>query len=50
MIKFTNLNQEIPYLNFKKKYDDALAETEENIEAISMFENQDDLPDSMQDS
>ncbi|MDA8865579.1 pyridoxamine 5'-phosphate oxidase family protein [Gammaproteobacteria bacterium] len=36
MIKFTNLNQEIPYLNFKKKYDDALKANQKNIEAISI--------------
>ena len=36
MIKFTNLNQEIPYLNFKKKYDDALNANQKNIEAISI--------------
>jgi|TARA_B110000259_G_scaffold45028_1_gene52182 pyridoxamine 5'-phosphate oxidase len=36
MIKFTNLNQETPYLNFKKKYDDALNANQKNIEAISI--------------
>tara|TARA_B100001063_G_C16640672_1_gene490650 strand:+ start:43 stop:639 length:597 start_codon:yes stop_codon:yes gene_type:complete len=36
MIKFTNLNQEIPYLIFKKKYDDALNANQKNIEAISI--------------
>ena len=36
MIKFTNLNQEIPYLSFKKKYDDALKANQKNIEAISI--------------
>ena len=34
MIKFTKLNQETPYLNFKKKYDDALNANQKNIEAI----------------
>ena len=34
MIKFTNLNQETPYLSFKKKYDDALNANQKNIEAI----------------
>ena len=34
MIKFTNLDQEIPYLNFKKKYDKALNANQKNIEAI----------------
>jgi pyridoxamine 5'-phosphate oxidase len=36
MIKFTNLNQETPYLSFKKKYDDALNANQKNIEAISI--------------
>jgi pyridoxamine 5'-phosphate oxidase len=36
MIKFTNLNQETPYLNFKKKYDDAFNANQKNIEAISI--------------
>ena len=36
MIKFTKLNQETPYLNFKKKYDDALNANQKNIEAISI--------------
>ena len=36
MIKFTNLNQEIPYLIFKKKYDYALNSNQKNIEAISI--------------
>lgn len=36
MIEFTNLNQEIPYLSFKKKYDDALNANQKNIEAISI--------------
>ena len=36
MIKFNNLNQEIPYLIFKAKYDEALHADQENIEAISI--------------
>ena len=36
MIEFTNLNQEVPYLSFKKKYDDALNANQKNIEAISI--------------
>jgi pyridoxamine 5'-phosphate oxidase len=36
MIKFKNLNQEIPYLIFKTKYDEALNAGQENIEAISI--------------
>jgi len=36
MIEFTNLNQEVPYLNFKKKYDDAINANQKNIEAISI--------------
>ncbi len=36
MIEFTNLNQEVPYLIFKKKYDDAVNANQKNIEAISI--------------
>lgn len=36
MIKFNNLNQEIPYLLFKEKYDDALHAGQKGIEAISI--------------
>ncbi|MDB9985055.1 pyridoxamine 5'-phosphate oxidase family protein [Gammaproteobacteria bacterium] len=36
MMQFNNLNQEIPYLIFKAKYDDALNVGQENIEAISI--------------
>jgi len=36
MIKFDNLNQEIPYLLFKEKYDEALNSGQKNIEAISI--------------
>tara|TARA_B100000900_G_scaffold416155_1_gene449577 strand:- start:2317 stop:2913 length:597 start_codon:yes stop_codon:yes gene_type:complete len=36
MIEFKNLNQEIPYLHFKKKYDDALNNGQKSIEAISI--------------
>ena len=34
MIKFTNLSQQIPYLNFKQKYDDAFNSKQSNTEAI----------------
>ena len=34
MIKFNNLSQQIPYLNFKKKYDDAFNSKQSNTEAI----------------
>jgi len=34
MIKFTNLNQEEPYLAFKEKYNDALLAEQKNIEAV----------------
>jgi pyridoxamine 5'-phosphate oxidase len=36
MIKFKNLNQEIPYLILKKKYDDAVNADQKNIEAMSI--------------
>ena len=36
MIQFNNLNQEIPYLLFKGKYDEALNEGQKGIEAISI--------------
>ena len=36
MIKFKNLIQEIPYLLFKEKYDNALKANQKNIEAISI--------------
>ena len=36
MIQFNNLNQEIPYLLFKTKYDEALNAGQKSIEAISI--------------
>ena len=36
MIQFNNLNQEIPYLLFKEKYEEALDAGEKGIEAISI--------------
>ena len=36
MIQFNNLNQEIPYLLFKEKYDEALNASQRGIEAISI--------------
>jgi pyridoxamine 5'-phosphate oxidase len=36
MIQFNNLNQEIPYLLFKKKYDEAIDAGQKGIEAISI--------------
>jgi pyridoxamine 5'-phosphate oxidase len=36
MIQFNNLNQEIPYLIFKAKYDEALNAGQKGIEAISI--------------
>jgi hypothetical protein len=36
MIQFNNLNQEIPYLLFKEKYDEALNAGQKGIEAISI--------------
>jgi pyridoxamine 5'-phosphate oxidase len=36
MIQFNNLNQEIPYQLFKKKYDEALNAGQKGIEAISI--------------
>ena len=34
MIKFTNINQEAPYLVFKEKYDKSIEAKQKNIEAI----------------
>jgi pyridoxamine 5'-phosphate oxidase len=36
MIKFNNLNQDIPYLLFKEKYDEAVDAGQKGIEAISI--------------
>ena len=36
MIKFSDLNQEIPYLLLKKKYDEAINAGQKGIEAISI--------------
>lgn len=36
MIKFNNISQELPYLLFKEKYDEALKAGQNNIEAISI--------------
>ena len=36
MIKFNNIPQELPYIIFKEKYDDAINEGQQNIEAISV--------------
>ena len=36
MIQFNNLNQKMPYLLFKEKYDDALNAGQKGIEAISI--------------
>lgn len=36
MIQFNNLSQEIPYLVFKKKYEDSLNANQKNIEAVSI--------------
>ena len=36
MIQFNNLNQEIPYLLIKSKYDEAFSAGQKNIEAISI--------------
>ena len=36
MIKFNNLNQEIPYLLFKEKYDEAVDKGQKTIEATSI--------------
>ena len=36
MIKFNNINQEIPYQLFKEKYNEALRVNQKNIEAISI--------------
>lgn len=48
MIKFKNLIQEIPYLLFKEKYDNALKANQKNIEAISIasFNKEKDEVDS----
>ena len=42
MIKFNNLNQEVPYMLFKEKYDRALKVGQKAIEAIaiSSFNNE----------
>ena len=36
MIKVKNINQEIPYIIFKEKYNDALKANQKNIEAIAI--------------
>ena len=36
MIQFNNLNQEMPYLVFKEKYNESLNANQKNIEAISI--------------
>lgn len=36
MIKFNNLNQDVPYLLFKEKYDEAIDAGQKGIEAISI--------------
>ena len=36
MIQFNNLNQEMPYLVFKERYDESLNAKQKNIEAISI--------------
>ena len=36
MIQFDNINEEIPYLVFKDKYEDSLKAKQKNIEAISI--------------
>ena len=36
MIKFNSLYQEIPYLIFREKYDEAIDKGQKNIEAISI--------------
>lgn len=36
MIKFNNLSQEMPYLIFQEKYEEALLRSQKNIEAISI--------------
>ena len=36
MIKFNNLNQDVPYLLFKEKYDEAIDADQNDIEAISI--------------
>ncbi len=48
MIKLSNLNQGIPYLLFKQKYDDAVNAEQKNIEAISIssYENKANEVDS----
>ena len=43
MIKFNNLNQEIPYQLFKKKYDEAIDEGQKGIEVISISSYNKDL-------
>ena len=48
MIQLSNLNQGIPYLLFKQKYDDAVNAEQKNIEAISIssYENKANEVDS----
>jgi len=41
MIKFNNLNQEMPYQLLKEKYDEAIDAGQKGIEAISIFSNYD---------
>ena len=36
MIKFNNLNEEIPYQLLKKKYDEAISEGQKGIEILSI--------------
>ena len=36
MIEFNNLNQDVPYLLFKEKYDEAIDADQNDIEAISI--------------
>lgn len=43
MIEFKNLNQEIPYLLFKEKYNEAIKAGQKNIEAISISSYKKDL-------
>ena len=43
MIKFNNLNQEIPYLLLKEKYDEAVDAGQKGIEAISISSYNKDL-------
>lgn len=43
MIKYNNLNQEIPYQLFKKKYDEAIDKGQKGIEVISISSYNKDL-------